>query len=119
MALLKGEEAAERVRGLMAEHEPVMSSINLGEVLYALTRSHGWDTASERAEAVRQVVRVHDPDWGLVRAAARAKADGGLSYADSFCVAVARRHSAAIATGDPELLAPGGPAETIDLRPRR
>lgn len=92
-----------------------MSSINLGEVLYSLVRSHGWETAVDRVEAVRQAVRVHDPDWELVREAARAKADGGLSYADAFCVALARRLSAAVATGDPELLRLGGTVQVIDL----
>jgi predicted nucleic acid-binding protein len=105
------------VRELIAEHEPVMSSINLGEVLYSLIRSHGWETASARVEAVRQVARVHDPDWALVRTAARAKAEGGLSYADAFCVASAQRLSAPLATGDPELLELAGTVELIDLRP--
>ena len=92
-----------------------MSSINLGEVLYSLARSHGWETAADRVEAVRQAVRVHDPDWELVREAARARVDPGLSYADAFCVALARRLSAAVATGDPELLRLGGGVQMIDL----
>jgi len=32
------------------------------------------------------------------------RAQGGLSYADAFCVATARRHRAALYTGDPEIL---------------
>lgn len=95
-----------------------MSSINLGEVLHALSRSHGWETASDRVEAVRQVVRVQDPDWGLVRRAARAKAEGRLSYADAFCVALAERLSAPVATGDPELLGWAHTLPVIDLRVR-
>jgi predicted nucleic acid-binding protein len=115
VALLKGEPPGDRVSALVAEDEPAMSSINLGEVLYSLVRSHGWETASDRVEAVRQVVRVHDPDWALVRQAASAKADGGLSYADAFCVALARRLSAAVATGDPELVRLGDTVQVIDL----
>lgn len=116
LALLRGEAAAERVRDLVAGGEALMCSINLGEVNYVLIRTHGEAVASEHVEGVRQVIRVEDPDWPLVRAAAQVKAGGGLSYADAFGVATAQRHSAPLATGDPELLAVHGLVETLDLR---
>lgn len=104
------------MRDLHASQPTLVCSVNLGEVLYALTRSHGREIAVDRVESLRRVLRVTDPDWDLVREAALHKADGGMSYADAFCVATARRHGAALATGDPEILALGDLVETIDLR---
>lgn len=115
MALLKGEAGSSRVRDLMAD-DPAMCSVNLGEVLYVLTRTHGEGTAAPLVEGVRQVVKVTDPDWGLVEAAARIKAHGGLSYADAFCIATAEERNAQLATGDPEIVASAGDVEVVDLR---
>jgi predicted nucleic acid-binding protein len=113
--LLRGGDAGERVRALVAQETALMSSINLGEVQYALIRSHGDDVADARVEGVRQVVRVEDPDWPLVRSAARIKARGGLSYADAFCIATAWKHRAPLVTGDPAILAADSDLDVIDL----
>lgn len=115
MAVLRGEPAAERARALMGAGM-VMSSINLGEVYYALARSHGMAVADDRTAAVRRAIRVEAPDWALVVAAARLKAAGGVSYADAFCVASAERHQVPLYTGDPEIMALEIPAQRIDLR---
>lgn len=93
-----------------------MSSINLGEVYYALVKSHGLTIADDRTVAVRRTIHVETPDWPLVAAAARLKAGGGISYADAFCVATAERHRAPLYTGDPEILALDVPVKRIDLR---
>ncbi len=65
---------------------------------------------------MRGVVEVEDPDWPLVRVAARVKARGGLSYADAFAVATAHRHRAPLYTGDRELVSLGGELDVVDLR---
>lgn len=104
------------MRELSTSEEALICSVNLGEVLYALTRSHGRETALDRVDAVRRVLRVADPDWELVRAAALVKAAGGMSYADAFCIATAREQAAPVATGDPEILSLADLVETIDLR---
>lgn len=113
--MLRGEPGAERARALMVAGM-MMSSINLGEVYYALVRSHGLAVADDRTAAVRRAIRVEAPDWQLVVAAARLKAAGGISYADAFCVASAERHRAPLYTGDPEILALEVPVQRIDLR---
>ncbi|MGH2845306.1 MAG: type II toxin-antitoxin system VapC family toxin [Thermoleophilaceae bacterium] len=114
--LLRGGAPGQHVRRLLEEEVGVMSSINLGEVHYALIRTHGEQVADGGVEGVRQAIRVEDPDWPLVRSAARIKARGGLSYADAFCLATARKHGAAVVTGDPEILVASGQDEAIDLR---
>jgi len=116
MALLQDEPRASEVERMVAEGKAVMSAINLGEVLYALLRSHGAEVAASRVSAIRQTVRVVQPDWPLVERAAGVKAAGGISYADAFCVATALRAGAPIATGDPEILGLSDVVESIDLR---
>jgi len=115
LALLKGEVGSARVEELVGE-DAIICSVNLGEVLYVLTRTHGEDVAIARVDGVRQVVRIVDPDWPLVRLAAGIKARGGLSYADAFCIATAELHDADLATGDPEIIGFDGPVRVIDLR---
>jgi PIN domain nuclease of toxin-antitoxin system len=116
LALLRDESPAARVEELIFGGEALISSINLGEVLYWAERRHGQRAAREQIDELPQMLAVEDPDWPLVSAAAHIKAGGGLSYADAFCVATAQRHDATLYTGDPEILALEGIAETIDLR---
>jgi PIN domain nuclease of toxin-antitoxin system len=119
LALLGGEPAAAQVQELILAERAVISSINLGEVLYWTERERGQSVAHGLIDQLRTVVEVEAPDWPLVGAAAHIKAGGGLSYADAFCVATAQRHEATLYTGDPEILALDGLAETIDLREAR
>jgi len=45
-----------------------------------------------------------EADWPRVRAAAEIKADGGLSYADCFALALASEAGAPLLTADPEIV---------------
>lgn len=116
LAVFRGEPAGPRVKEMLASEETLMSSVNLGEVLYWTIRSHGRDRAEAMIQDVRKLTIVEDPDWPLVRAAARIKVAGGLSYADAFCVATAERHHAPLYTGDPEILESESNVELVDLR---
>ncbi len=115
IAFLKAESAAPRVRALL-EDDALISAVNLGEAYYAAAREGGLARADAAIEGLRPFLRVEDPDWPLVRAAARLKARGGLSYADAFCAATAQRHRAPLYTGDPELVAMSDLVEVVDLR---
>jgi predicted nucleic acid-binding protein len=88
----------------------------VGEALYRQMRTMGPSTARQGVGALREEMRIVDPDWSLVEAAARVKARGGLSYADAFCVATAERLDAPLWTGDPEILALAPGTELVDLR---
>jgi len=116
-ALLNDEPAAERVTALLEHDECWISSINLGEAYYTSVRARGKDLTDERIGVLRQVITLDHPDWRLVRDAATIKVRGGLSYADAFCVATARRHDAPLYTGDDEIvqLEDAG-VEIVDLR---
>jgi predicted nucleic acid-binding protein len=61
-------------------------------------------------------VRAEAPDSELVIAAARIKAGGGISYADCFAIATARRFEAPLLTGDPEIVRHARGVEVVDLR---
>jgi PIN domain nuclease of toxin-antitoxin system len=115
-ALLNDEPAAEQVADLLGLEAVGISSVNLGEVYYGMIRRRGRAAANELVQGIRQLVRVEDPDWQLVRSAAEVKARGGLSYPDAFCVATALRHRAPLYTGDPEIIELGADIEVIDLR---
>ncbi len=93
-----------------------MCSVNLGEVLYMETRRVGPILGVEAVRAARAEMTVIDPDWDLVSAAAAVKAEGGISYADAFCLATGHRLDAPVWTGDPEILARSGEIEVVDLR---
>jgi predicted nucleic acid-binding protein len=119
-ALLRDEPAAEHVQRLVVDEHSVMSSVNLGEVYYVALRDYGSRLATTMVERMRRSIEIEDPDWSLVRSAAEIKAGGGLSYADAFCVATARRHRAPLYTGDPEIVAlDGDDLEVVDLRSAR
>jgi predicted nucleic acid-binding protein len=116
MALYEDHPCVGAVEAAIDSSEAVMSAVNLGEVLYKLERDHGRRQATSLVDRVRQVTSVEDPDWDLVVRAAHLKVDGGLSYADCFCLATAQRHAAPLYTGDPEILALEGLVELVDLR---
>jgi PIN domain nuclease of toxin-antitoxin system len=117
MALYEDHPCVAEVEAAIDTAESVISAINLGEVLYKLERDHGREQATTLVDRVRTVTTVEDPDWDLVARAARVKAAGGLSYADSFCIATAQRHDAPLYTGDPEILALKDLVALVDLRP--
>jgi PIN domain nuclease of toxin-antitoxin system len=116
-ALLNDEPAADRVTELLARRDCWISSINFGEAYYVSLRERGAERTSVLIDELRQVIRLDHPDWLLVRDAAEIKARGGLSYADAFCVATARRHDAPLYTGDDEILRlEGDELRVVDLR---
>jgi predicted nucleic acid-binding protein len=118
LAHLRDEPPASFVREQWLDQGAAMCSVSLGEALGLEMRARGKDQAGETVEAVRMELTVVDPDWGLVRAAARVKALGGLSYADAFCIATAEALDAPLLTGDPEIVngADELPCEVVDLR---
>lgn len=116
LCLLQGEEpGADRVERALADR-PVMSWINLGEVLYVLLRRR---TAAEAATAIRDVqafVTVELPTETVVRQAAAIKAAHAMAYADAYAAATAIMHDGQLWTGDPELLVRDAPWKALDLR---
>ena len=116
LALLGGEPAGPRVAAAIATGGAGVSWINLGEVYYKLVRRRDASAADQGLQRILAEVRAEEPGRALVLDAARMKARGGISYADCFALATAKRHDAPLFTGDPEIVAMGDDVEVIDLR---
>jgi predicted nucleic acid-binding protein len=81
----------------------LFSLINYGECLYVMEREQGVQRAQRAIGIVDQLpLRVVPADRAQVFEAARIKARHPISYADAFCMALARREQGHIMTGDPE-----------------
>jgi predicted nucleic acid-binding protein len=115
LTLLQDGPGAERVARQL-EQRPRMSWINLGEVLYILTRRHGTGEAEETVRDLRRKLAVELPSVGIVRRAAGIKAAHPMAYADALAAATAVVHEAQLWTGDPELLVADAPWRWLDLR---
>ena len=117
--MLKEEPAGPRVERKIESGQAIVSSINLGEAYYSLA---GDLPESEEGRiraaisALRDRVTLDEPDWPLIISAAHLKAGNAISYADSFCIATARRHHVLSWTGDPEIIALAEVVEIVDLR---
>jgi predicted nucleic acid-binding protein len=111
LAYLDGEPAAPLVRQVLrlARRKRAIvlfSLINYGESLYVIEREHGLQQAQRAIGIIDQLaVQVVPADRLLVFEAAHVKARHPISYADSFCVALARRHHGRVMTGDREFAA--------------
>ena len=115
LTLLEHGPGAERVAQEL-ERRPRMSWINLGEVLYILTRRHGTSEAEETVRDLRRTLTVELPSEAVVRRAGGIKAAHRMAYADAFAAATAVLHGAQLWTGDPELLVADAPWRPVDLR---
>lgn len=84
--------------------ELYLSAVNLGEVLCVMIRRHGAAAAARVEESIVQTpkIRVMDASRDRIRAAAKLKAAGGLTFADCFAAALAQELDSELVTVDPE-----------------
>lgn len=106
LALLGGETGAEEVALILSALESglAVSAVNVGEVFYILRRRRGLEAAVSAEEAIygHPRLKVAEASRERIRAAALLKADGGLSFADAFALALAKELGGTLVTGDPE-----------------
>ncbi len=119
LAWLDGEEPAlTRVDALVATARPVVSWVNLVEVLYRVERDHGRTAADETLTALRRVLAPDLPGTARMVEAGRLKARIPIALGDCFALATASAHGVPLWTGDPDILDRDDvPCETKDLRP--
>lgn len=115
LSLLQGGPGATEVEDRLRTR-PVMSWINLGEVLYVLTRRRGRAEAEETVRDLQRTLAAELPVETVIRGAAAVKAAHRMAYADAFAAATAIAHDGELWTGDPELIIPGAPWRPVDLR---
>lgn len=110
LAWLQGEPGGETVTSLLEQAGKGLthlwiSVVNLGEVLYIIEREESVQAAQKALGVIdnlpvaQAVVSRED-----ALQAAHYKATYRMSYADCFALSLARRVSAVLVTGDPELL---------------
>jgi predicted nucleic acid-binding protein len=108
LAFLEDEPSADEVRTLLLRAEEgkvklAMTTVNLGEVWYAIARADSQELADRLIRDIRgMAIDMVDADWTLTHEAALLKAKGKISYADCFAAALARLRKGEVVTGDPE-----------------
>jgi PIN domain nuclease of toxin-antitoxin system len=95
---------------------PVISLVNVCEVLYILSRKHGDRAIHQVLPALRQKLAFIEIDEELTLSASKIKATYKMALGDAFCVATALAHNAKILTGDPEIINAKGNWKVQDLR---
>jgi predicted nucleic acid-binding protein len=108
LAFLEDAPSADEVRTLLLRAEEgkvklAMTTVNLGEVWYAIARADSQELADRLIRDIRgTAIDMVDADWTLTHEAALLKAKGKISYADCFAAALARLRKGEVVTGDPE-----------------
>ena len=97
-------------------HRPVISLVNVCEVLYILSRKHGDNAILQVLPALRQKLAFIEVDENLTLSASQIKAAHKMALGDAFCVATALAHNAKILTGDPKIINAKGNWKVQDLR---
>jgi ribonuclease VapC len=111
LGYLGNESSASFVRDLLQEARKKtvdlwLSLINYGEILYIVERERGLQAAQHTIGIIdRLPIAIADVNREIVFTAAHFKARHPISYADAFCVALAKIKGAAVVTGDPEFKA--------------
>ena len=95
---------------------PIMSWINLGEVLYVVAHRAGMSTAMAVLQDLRRRVTPDEATPDRVVQAASLKAEHPMAFGDAFAVATAQAHTAVLLTGDPEILEASAEWALEDLR---
>jgi PIN domain nuclease of toxin-antitoxin system len=97
-------------------YRPVISLVNVCEVLYILSRKHGDNAIQRVLPALRQNLAFIEVDEELTLSASQIKAAHKMALGDAFCIATALAHNAKILTGDPEIINAKGNWKVQDLR---
>ena len=115
MRLLEGTEpTASRVQEQLDAGTATMSWINLGEILYVLTRAAGPDAARATVDDLERVLDARIPDRATILEAAAIKANHRMSYAAAFAAATAIGLTLPLWTGDPELMIADAPWTVVN-----
>lgn len=95
---------------------PVISLVNVCEVLYILSRKYGDKAIQQALPPLRQKLEFIEVSEEITLSASKIKAAYKMALGDAFCVATALAHNAKILTGDPEIINAKGNWKVQDLR---
>jgi predicted nucleic acid-binding protein len=108
IAFFRQEEGYEQVRELLVkmangETEGFITTVNVGEVYYLISRKSDAKNAAVALDALQKFpLIIVDADLKLTLDAAALKAKYALSYADAFAGALTIQKKATLITGDSE-----------------
>ncbi len=111
MAHFGGEKGGKKVLKLLEQAEAgamtlAMSLINVGEMVYLMSRERGRSTAESMLEDLQLLpISFFDATEERILAAAWIKAEYPVSYADSFAISPAKELNGTLVSGDPEFRA--------------
>jgi len=107
-AFFYGEPGADKVEQILLKARKktaviIMSAVNYGELFYAVLKKSGREAALKARDMLDAIpVKIIDATRDIALLAGSYKASKKMSFADCFCAATARIHSASIVTGDRE-----------------
>jgi len=108
IALFREEPGHQIIRDLLVkmandETEGYITTVNVGEIYYMITRKSNAKNAQTAIDAIKQFpVQMVEADLKLSLEAAVIKASHSLSYADAFAAALTITKKAILITGDNE-----------------
>jgi predicted nucleic acid-binding protein len=108
IAFFRQETGYELVRDLLVkisndESEGYISTVNIGEIYYMISRKSNTKNAEEAIHALLHFpIHIVEADLKLTLEAAKIKAKYSLSYADAFAAALTITKKATLITGDDE-----------------
>lgn len=111
IAFLGGEVGATHVAGVLAaarerKVRALMSTVNLGEVVYVTERRLGLRPAQAVLAAIDQLpIEILPADRAMALSAAHLKAVHRLPYVDAFVAALAQSQGGTVLTGDRDFAA--------------
>lgn len=117
LSWLDGDQPAASIVEGSIDTQPVISWINLLEVLYRIERKQGRVMAERYLRDLRGPLLYDLPLERRMAEAARVKAEHSIALADCFAIATAEAYDAELFTGDPEIIALNRPKLRVrDLR---
>ena len=108
IAYFEDESSADQVKELLQQAEErgkslLMSTVNWGEVYYALSRSKGESKAEESILIIDQLpITLIEINRTIAYQAAKLKARYAVAFGDCFAAALAMVNQGQVLTGDPE-----------------
>lgn len=116
IAFFRKEEGYELIRDLLVkisndESEGYITTVNIGEIYYMISRKSSTKNAEEAIHALLHFpLLIVEADLKLSLEAAKLKAKYSISYADAFAAALTITKKATLITGDDEFEALGSEA---------
>ena len=108
LRLFQDEPGADHVEMILQEasarkHHVQMHIINLGEVIYSISKVFGWEVAQRKREEIQLLpISIIPFSDKIFWKAVELKSKFAMSYADCFAAAAAIFENATLLTSDPE-----------------